>query len=72
MGEIRRRKSPDGVGLDLPPTAESVRAITRMAMALGIREPIEEGISNRREARKLQYELLCKLRARRKEVTRGH
>lgn len=41
----------------LPPTGRQVAAITRLAMQLGIKEPIEEGPSNRWEARQLLYEL---------------
>jgi len=35
----------------LPPTAKQARAIAKLAMALGYHEPVEEKVSNRREAR---------------------
>ena len=41
----------------LPPTGAQVRAIARIAQQLGITDPIEEGPSNRWEARRLLYEL---------------
>ena len=41
----------------LPPTGKQVRAITRLCMQLGIKEPLEESPSNRWEARRLLYEL---------------
>jgi len=44
------------------PTPAQVRAITRLCMALHIREPLEETPSNRREARDMIYQLRAKLR----------
>lgn len=42
---------------ELPPTAGQIRDITRKCMILGIREPLEERVSNRMEARDMQYYL---------------
>ncbi|KKN54528.1 hypothetical protein LCGC14_0591200 [marine sediment metagenome] len=41
----------------LPPTGRQVVAITRLAMQLGIKEPIEDKPSNRWEARRMIYDL---------------
>lgn len=46
------------------PTPAQVRAITRLCMALDIREPLEETPSNRREARNMIYQLRAKLKGR--------
>ena len=44
------------------PLPRQVRAITRMAQQLGIREPIENSPSNRVEARNLIYRLRQQLK----------
>lgn len=56
-------KIPPSSSWTLPPTGRQIAAITRIAMQLGIREPIEEGISTRWEARRLLYELNEKRKA---------
>ena len=38
---------------NLPPTVKQTQAIARLAQALGYREPVEEGIRNRLEARNI-------------------
>ena len=38
---------------NLPPTAKQARAITKLAMALGYHEPIEEKVKTRLEARNI-------------------
>jgi len=43
--------------INLPPTGRQCRRITLQCMRLGIREPLEEKVSNRREARDLSWEL---------------
>lgn len=43
--------------LQSPPTDRQIRAITKLCMALRIKEPLEEQVSTRREARNLIYEL---------------
>ena len=48
--------------LNYKPTGRQVRAITRMAQALGITEPIENSPSNRVEARNLIFQLRYQLR----------
>lgn len=45
------------------PTPKQIRAITKIAVALGITEPLEETPRNRREARDMIYQLRGKLRA---------
>lgn len=50
--------------LNYKPTAKQIRAITRMAIALGITEPIEETPRNRVEARNIIYELRKRLKER--------
>lgn len=49
--------------LDEPPTPGQVRAITRMCIALKIKELLEERVSNKREARNLMYELRGQVKA---------
>lgn len=44
------------------PTPAQVRAITRLCTVLGIREPLEETPSNRREARNMIYQLRAKIK----------
>lgn len=44
------------------PTGAQLHRIAVFAAILGIREPIEEGVDNRAEARRLQYELLQELK----------
>ena len=44
-----------------PATHEQVRAIARLCRALGIREHLEENVTNRREARDTIYQLRNKL-----------
>jgi hypothetical protein len=48
---------------ELPATPRQCRAIAKLAKSLGIREPIEERLANRREARAIQYNLLKQLKA---------
>ena len=48
--------------LNYKPTGKQVRAITRMAVALGIREPIENTPANRVEARNLIFKLRQQLK----------
>ena len=38
---------------NLPPTVKQTQAIARLAQVLGYREPVEEGIRNRLEARNI-------------------
>ena len=47
-----------------PATDYQIRSITRLAIALGLREPIEENKMTRAEARKVIYDLSGELRAR--------
>lgn len=47
-----------------PATDYQIRSITRLAIALGLREPIEENRMTRAEARKVIYDLSGELRAR--------
>lgn len=42
---------------NLPPTDKQVRAITKLCIKLGIKEPLEETSSNRVEARRLIWDL---------------
>ena len=55
---------PNSTWLD-PPTPAQIRAITRMCIYLRIREPLEERVSTRKEARDLIYELRARLNGRR-------
>ena len=48
--------------MNLPPTGKQARAITKLAMALHISEPIENSPSNRWEARNLIYYLRGQLK----------
>ena len=48
--------------LNYKPTPKQVRAITRMAIALGIREPIEETPANRAETRSLIFRMRQQLK----------
>ena len=48
--------------LNFKPTPKQVRAITRLATALGITGPIENDPKNRREARDLIFQLRIQLR----------
>jgi len=53
------------------PTVCQLHRIACLASILGIREPIEEGIDTRGDARRIQYELRLELKAknrRKKEV----
>lgn len=52
----------------LPPTAKQCLAITRLAQALGIREPIENSPSNRWEARRMLYDLKNRVKLKEQEV----
>ena len=45
----------------LPPTDKQIRAIARLCNANHIREPLEEYLATRAEARSLQYKLLQSL-----------
>jgi hypothetical protein len=40
-----------------PPTVKQIRAITRLCLLRGIKEPLEEKVSNTIEARNLIYRL---------------
>lgn len=51
-----------GSSIELPPTGRQCRRITLQCAALGIKEPLEERVSNRREARNLIYELRSKMK----------
>ena len=53
---------PQTSSLNLPPTARQCRRIALFCLAMGIREPLEEKVANRREARNLIYDLLCQLK----------
>lgn len=55
-------KVPPASSLNLPPTAKQCRRIALFCMALGEREPLEELVRNRWEARNLIYDLLRQLR----------
>ena len=55
-------KIQPGSTLNLPPTGPQCRRITLQCIALGIRDPLEERVSNRMEARNLIYELRNKLK----------
>jgi len=48
--------------INLPPTGKQCRRIALWCMALGERAPLEEQVSNRREARDLIYSLRNRLR----------
>lgn len=50
-------KIPKTSSWNLEPTSKQVRAITRLCIQQGIKEPLEETPSNRWEARNLIYEL---------------
>jgi hypothetical protein len=60
--DISRPFSEKGAWRKLPPTDGQRVFITRMCLALGIKEPIEEKVSNRMEARSAIVELKEKLR----------
>ena len=47
--------------LELSPTGPQCRRIAMQCMRLGIKEPLEEGVSTRREARNLIYRQKRKL-----------
>ena len=48
--------------LNWKPTPKQIRAIAKLATALGISDPIESDPKNRREARNLIYELRNQLK----------
>ena len=50
----------------LPPTGKQTTSIARLCMQLRIKEPLEETVSNRWEARRVLYDLIQK----RKEVNK--
>ncbi len=50
-------KIPPTSSWALPPTGKQLSAIARLAAQLGIKEPIEEGPTNRWEARRLMHDL---------------
>lgn len=50
---------------DERPTEGQVKAVGKLRGALGIREPLEEWLSTRLEARYVQFGLLCQLKTRR-------
>lgn len=47
---------------DLPPTHRQISSITRMCMALRVREPLEEKVANRMEARNVIHDLRQRLK----------
>ncbi len=47
---------------DEPATGQQVRAITRLCIRLKIREPLEELVSNRAEARRIMYGMLTNIK----------
>ena len=53
------------VMLDEKPGPEMIKAITKYCLILEIREPLEERVSNKDEARALIYQLRGKLARRR-------
>jgi len=55
-----------GSTIELPPTGVQCQRITLQCIALGIREPLEERVSNRREARDLIWQLRGELKGRNK------
>jgi len=57
-------KIPPESSLNLPPTGQQARAITKLCLYNGIKEPLEERPYNRREARNLIFPLR-KLKGRR-------
>lgn len=59
-------KYPPSSTINLPPTGVQCQRITRQCIALGIREPLEERVSNRREAQDRIWELRGELRLRNK------
>jgi len=46
-----------------PPTEREIKCITRLCMQLHIKEPLEESVRNKLEARQLRYQLLGALHA---------
>lgn len=57
---------PARFGLPLSKTFRQCRAIGKLCMILGIREQPEDRPMSRVEAQRLQYDLLCRVRSRRK------
>lgn len=55
-------KYAPGSSIELPPTPGHCRRIAKQCAALGEKRPLEETVSNRREARNLMYELRGKLK----------
>ena len=55
------KKTPSDSSWKFPPTRDQCRAITKLCMALGIREELELTPSNRWEARRLMYDLRLQL-----------
>ena len=55
-------KIPASSSLNYKPTPMQIRAITKLAQALGISDPIENDPRNRREARNLIYRLRKQLK----------
>ncbi len=53
--------------LNWKPTSKQIRAITKLAMQLGISNPIESDPRNRREARNMIYQLRNQLKERNNE-----
>jgi len=60
-------KIPPESSLNLPPTARQVVQISKLCMHLGIKEPLEDSCSDRREARNLIYRLRAQRKAKRKK-----
>jgi len=59
-------KIPPESSWNLPPTARQRHQISTLAIHLGIRDPIEDTPSNRREARNLIYDLRAQRKTKRK------
>jgi len=51
------KKYERGSSIELSPTAGQIQRLTKQCIRLGIKEPLEELVSNRREARDLMYQL---------------
>ncbi len=67
--EVGRMKSETAqASLTLPPTARQCHRIAVWCRALGIREPLEEQVNTRAEARDTMYRLMRELRDRRRLI----
>ncbi len=63
VGSKQMKYNPDS-SINLRPTGAHCRRIALQCVILGIREPLEERVSNRREARDLMYELRGRIKRR--------